>query len=38
VHLFTHRPPDATDAAVEAYLRPMVEKAAFAMCSLSSSR
>jgi MFS transporter, DHA2 family, multidrug resistance protein len=31
VHLFTHRPPDATDAVVEAYLRPMVEKAAFAL-------
>ncbi len=31
VHLFTHRPPDATDAVAEAYLRPMVEKAAFAL-------
>jgi DHA2 family multidrug resistance protein len=31
VHLFTHRPPDATDTVVEAYLRPMVEKAAFAL-------
>jgi MFS transporter, DHA2 family, multidrug resistance protein len=31
VHLFTHRPPDVSDAAVEAYVRPMVEKAAFAM-------
>jgi MFS transporter, DHA2 family, multidrug resistance protein len=31
MHLFTNRPPDATDATVEAYLRPMVEKAAFAM-------
>jgi MFS transporter, DHA2 family, multidrug resistance protein len=31
VHLFTHRPSDATDAVVEAYLRPMVEKAAFAL-------
>jgi DHA2 family multidrug resistance protein len=31
VHLFTHRPPDASDATVEAYVRPMVEKAAFAL-------
>jgi MFS transporter, DHA2 family, multidrug resistance protein len=31
LHLFTHRPSDATDAVVEAYLRPMVEKAAFAL-------
>ncbi len=31
VNLFTHRPPDVSDAAVEAYLRPMVEKAAFAL-------
>jgi MFS transporter, DHA2 family, multidrug resistance protein len=31
VQLFTHRPPDVSDAAVEAYLRPMVEKAAFAL-------
>jgi len=31
LNLFTHRPPDASDAAVEAYLRPMVEKAAFAL-------
>ena len=31
LHLFTHRPPGVTDAAVEAYLRPMVEKAAFAL-------
>jgi len=31
VHLFTHRPPDVSDAAVEAYVRPMVEKAAFAL-------
>jgi MFS transporter, DHA2 family, multidrug resistance protein len=31
VHLFTHRPSDATDAVVEAYLRPVVEKAAFAL-------
>jgi DHA2 family multidrug resistance protein len=29
--LFTHRPPGVSDAAVEAYLRPMVEKAAFAL-------
>jgi DHA2 family multidrug resistance protein len=31
VHLFTHRPPDVSDATVEAYVRPMVEKAAFAL-------
>src|ERR1700731_3369878 len=31
VQLFTHPPPDASDAAVEAYVRPMVEKAAFAI-------
>jgi DHA2 family multidrug resistance protein len=31
LELFTHRPPDMSDAAVEAYLRPMVEKAAFAL-------
>src|SRR5271169_4691590 len=31
VQLFTHRPPDVSDATVEAYVRPMVEKAAFAM-------
>jgi len=29
--LFTHRPPGVSDAAVEAYVRPMVEKAAFAL-------
>jgi DHA2 family multidrug resistance protein len=29
--LFMHRPPDATDASVEAYVRPMVETAAFAI-------
>ena len=29
--LFTHRPAGVSDAAVEAYLRPMVEKAAFAL-------
>jgi MFS transporter, DHA2 family, multidrug resistance protein len=31
VQLFTHRPVGVTDAAVEAYVRPMVEKAAFAL-------
>ena len=31
VTLFTHRPPQVSDATVEAYLRPMVEKAAFAL-------
>jgi len=31
VAVFTHRPPDVSDATVEAYLRPMVEKAAFAL-------
>ncbi len=31
LHLFTHRPPDVSDATVEAYVRPMVEKAAFAL-------
>jgi DHA2 family multidrug resistance protein len=29
--LFLHRPADVSDAAVEAYVRPMVEKAAFAL-------
>ncbi len=29
--LFLHRPPDVSDATVEAYVRPMVEKAAFAL-------
>jgi DHA2 family multidrug resistance protein len=29
--LFMHRPPDVTDASVEAYVRPMVETAAFAI-------
>jgi MFS transporter, DHA2 family, multidrug resistance protein len=29
--LFTHRPPGVSDATVEAYLRPMVEKAALAL-------
>jgi DHA2 family multidrug resistance protein len=31
VELFTHRPAGVTDAQIEAYLRPMVEKAAFAL-------
>src|SRR6266576_1481756 len=31
LELFTHRPPDVSDATVEAYLRPMGEKAAFAL-------
>jgi MFS transporter, DHA2 family, multidrug resistance protein len=31
LELFTHRPPDVSDAAAEAYVRPMVEKAAFAL-------
>ena len=31
VQLFTHRPPDVSDATIEAYVRPMVEKAAFAL-------
>ncbi len=31
VHLFTHRPVGVSDATVEAYVRPMVEKAAFAL-------
>jgi DHA2 family multidrug resistance protein len=29
--LFLHRPPDVSDATAEAYVRPMVEKAAFAL-------
>ena len=29
--LFLHRPPNVSDATVEAYVRPMVEKAAFAL-------
>jgi DHA2 family multidrug resistance protein len=33
LELFTHRPPDVSDATVEAYLRPMVERAAFALSS-----
>jgi DHA2 family multidrug resistance protein len=31
LQLFTHRPPGVSDATVEAYVRPMVEKAAFAL-------
>jgi DHA2 family multidrug resistance protein len=31
VQLFLHPPPDVTQAAIEAYVRPMVERAAFAM-------
>jgi MFS transporter, DHA2 family, multidrug resistance protein len=31
LQLFIHRPSGVSDAAVEAYLRPMVEKAAFAL-------
>src|ERR1700733_6693233 len=31
VQLFTHRPAGVSDATVEAYVRPMVEKAAFAL-------
>jgi DHA2 family multidrug resistance protein len=31
VQLFTHRPVGVSDATVEAYVRPMVEKAAFAL-------
>jgi DHA2 family multidrug resistance protein len=31
VELFLHRPPDVTDAQAEAYVRPLVEKAALAM-------
>jgi MFS transporter, DHA2 family, multidrug resistance protein len=31
VNLFLHPPPDVTQAAIEAYVRPMVERAAFAM-------
>ncbi|MDB5611078.1 MAG: putative Multidrug resistance protein [Bradyrhizobium sp.] len=31
LNLFTHRPPGVSDATVEAYVRPMVEKAAFAL-------
>jgi DHA2 family multidrug resistance protein len=31
LNLFTHRPADVSDATVEAYIRPMVEQAAFAL-------
>ncbi|MGH6704145.1 MAG: MFS transporter, partial [Bradyrhizobium sp.] len=31
LQLFTHRPAGVSDAAVEAYVRPMVERAAFAI-------
>jgi len=31
VQLFMHPPPDASQATIEAYVRPMVERAAFAM-------
>jgi DHA2 family multidrug resistance protein len=31
LNLFLHRPPDVSDATVEAYVRPLVEKAAFAL-------
>jgi MFS transporter, DHA2 family, multidrug resistance protein len=31
VQLFLHPPPDVTPATIEAYVRPMVERAAFAM-------
>ena len=31
LELFLHRPPDVSDATVEAYLRPMIERAAFAL-------
>jgi DHA2 family multidrug resistance protein len=31
VQLFTHPPADATQATIEAYVRPMVERAAFAL-------
>jgi len=33
VKLFTNRPADVSDATAEAYVRPMVEKAAFALSS-----
>jgi DHA2 family multidrug resistance protein len=33
LELFTRRPPGVSDATVEAYLRPMVERAAFALSS-----
>jgi DHA2 family multidrug resistance protein len=31
LELFLHRPPDLSEASVEAYLRPMIERAAFAL-------
>ena len=31
VNLFLHRPPNVSDATVEAYIRPLVERAAFAL-------
>jgi DHA2 family multidrug resistance protein len=31
LNLFLHRPPNVSDATVEAYVRPLVEKAAFAL-------
>jgi DHA2 family multidrug resistance protein len=31
VQLFLHPPPGTTQAAIEAYVRPMVERAAFAI-------
>jgi DHA2 family multidrug resistance protein len=31
LNLFLHRPPNLSDATVEAYLRPLVERAAFAV-------
>src|SRR3984893_13029011 len=31
LNLFLHRPPDVSDATVEAYVRPLVERAAFAL-------
>jgi MFS transporter, DHA2 family, multidrug resistance protein len=31
VQLFLHPPPNVTQATIEAYVRPMVERAAFAM-------
>jgi len=33
LNLFLHRPPDVSDATVEAYVRPLVERAAFALSS-----
>jgi DHA2 family multidrug resistance protein len=31
LNLFLHRPPNVSDATIEAYLRPLVERAAFAL-------